>query len=201
VVHKNLLDRILQGNLPPGSRVKDTDLSQSLDVSRTPVREALVRLEKEGFMENQVGRGFIVRPLTAREVREIYPIIWSLETLALKTSEPLAGDAFDYLERITIELKDPQQDFMRLIELDKKWHNTLLSGCNNRRLTAMISDLKTTAFRYEYAYMQDRGLVETSIREHREIAEILAGEKPLAAAKLLEEHWESTMRALLKKIE
>ena len=200
LVHRNVLERILQGHLPPGSRVKDTDLSEELQVSRSPVREALRRLVKEGFLENLVGRGFIVRPLTSQEVRDIYPIIWALETLALRTSTPLPNESLLAFEKISAEMEVPQPDFIRLIELDKEWHKTLLSGCSNQRLLNMIWDLKAIAFRYEYAFMQNRELVEISIREHREISKILFDQGHDAAVPLLEKHWESSMHALLEKL-
>jgi DNA-binding GntR family transcriptional regulator len=200
LVHRNVLERILQGELSPGSRVKDTDLSGKLRVSRTPVREALVRLVKEGFLENLVGRGFIVRPLTGREVREIYPIIWTLETLALKTSEALVPGLRQTFAAISAQMVDPGQDFIRLIELDKEWHSTLLSGCKNQRLLDIIWDLKALAFRYEYAFMQNRVLVNSSIAEHREIADTLFERGIEAVIPLLETHWKASMQALLEKL-
>lgn len=200
LVHRNVLERILKGHLPPGSRVKDTSLSGEMHVSRTPVREALVRLEKEGFLENLVGRGFIVRPLTGREVQDIYPIIWTLESLALRTSVPLKSESLESFGKISATMEAPQPDFIRLIELDKEWHNTLLSGCGNQRLLDMISDLKAVVFRYEYAFMQNRDLVNISIEEHREIVKILFDRGHEAAVPLLKTHWESSMHALLEKL-
>jgi DNA-binding GntR family transcriptional regulator len=200
LVHRDVLERILQGHLPPGSRVKDTDLSGELQVSRTPVREALLRLVKEGFLENLVGRGFMVRTLTSQEVRDIYPIIWTLETLALKASEPLFHKSLQSFEKISAEMESPQSDFIRLIELDKEWHKTLLLGCGNQRLLYMIRDLKAIVFRYEYAFMQNRELVEVSIREHREISKTLFDQGHEAAVPLLVKHWESSMHALLEKV-
>jgi DNA-binding GntR family transcriptional regulator len=200
LVHRKLLMLILHGEFPPGSRVKDTELSQMLQVSRTPVREALVSLVKEGFLENLVGRGFVVRPLTAREVEEIYPIIWSLESLALRSSAPLSADALNSMETITVRMETTKPDFIRLIEFDKEWHQTLLSGCSNQRLMNMINDLKAIVFRYEYAFMQERQWVETSIREHRQIAGILTERGADAAEPVLKEHWAFSMQALLQKL-
>ncbi len=200
LVHRNLLERILQGHFQPGIRVKDTDLSGEMQVSRTPVREALLRLVKEGFLENLVGRGFMVRPLTSQEVSDIYPIIWTLETLALKTSRPLPRESLQSFEKISAEMEVPGSGFIRLIELDKEWHKTLLSSCGNQRLLEMIRDLKAIAFRYEYAFMQNRELVEISIREHREISKTLFDRGHEAAVPLLVKHWESSMHALLEKL-
>jgi DNA-binding GntR family transcriptional regulator len=155
---------------------------------------------KEGFLENLVGRGFMVRPLSSREVRDIYPIIWTLETLALKTSGPLPQESLESFEKISVGMGAPEQDFIHLIELDKKWHNTLLSGCKNQRLLEIIRDLKALAFRYEYAFMQNRELVEISIREHREIVKKLFAHGHEAAVPLLVNHWETSMHALLEKL-
>ena len=200
LVHRNVLERILQGQLSPGSRVKDTELSEELRVSRTPVREALVRLVKEGFLENLVGRGFIVRPLTGQEVEEIYPIIWTLETLALKISGPLPPGSRESFENIAVQMTDPGQDFIRLIELDKEWHGILLSGCRNQRLLDIIRDLKDIAFRYEYAFMQNRYLVNSSLEDHREIINTLFSKSHEAVVPLLEKHWKASMQALLEKL-
>jgi DNA-binding GntR family transcriptional regulator len=200
LIHRNLLERILHGHFSPGSRIKDTELSEELDVSRTPVREALVRLVKECFLENQVGKGFLVRPLTGQEVREIYPIIGALESLALKTSEPLTRESLNRFEDITTEMGEPHDDFIQLIELDVEWHKILLSRCKNRRLLDIIADLKSISFRYEYAYMQNLELVESSIKEHREITAALYNKGPDATVPLLEMHWRFSMKALLKKL-
>lgn len=201
LVHRNLLNRILHGDLTPGTRMKDTELSKQMDVSRTPVREALVRLVKEGFLDNQVGKGFVVLPLTSREVREIYPIIGSLEILALKTSGDLAGNAFDQFEAVDKEMNDPPDDFIRLIELDADWHKALLSGCQNQRLLDMIEDLKRIAFRYEYTFMEEQPLVEESRKEHREMVDTLKEKGIDAVIPLLEKHWQFSMNALLEKLD
>ncbi len=201
VIHRKLLERILHGELSPGSRVKDTQLSEEMAVSRTPVREALVRLVKEGFLENTVGRGFVVRPLTAREVSEIYPIISGLEALALRSSQPPAESSKKNFERIAEDMAKPHPDFIPLIELDQEWHRELLSGCSNQRLLAMINDLKWIAFRYEYAFMQKPEWVGSSVREHREISDTYFDEGVEPTIKLLDKHWQFSMQALLEKFE
>ncbi|MCP4219214.1 MAG: GntR family transcriptional regulator [bacterium] len=200
LIHKNLLDRLLHGKFSPGSRIKDTELSRELNVSRTPVREALVRLVNEGFLENQVGKGFVVRPLTGGEVREIYPIIGALEVLALRSAKPPTEKSLKRMDTIGNDMNKPSTDFIRLIELDVRWHKELLSGCKNKRLLAMITDLKSIAFRYEYAFMQDTMLVESSVREHKGIEGTFVGEGFEAVVPLVKKHWEFSMNSLLEKI-
>src|SRR6516165_11700079 len=77
-VHAALRIRIVEGQLLPGSRLQDVQLAGELGVSRTPIREALLRLAGEGLVENDPNRGFFVAPLRREEIREIYPIVWAL---------------------------------------------------------------------------------------------------------------------------
>src|SRR5215469_11142131 len=88
-LHRTLLDRIVRGELAPGARIKELQISEELGVSRTPLREALLRLEREGFVRSELARGFSVEPLSAREIRESYPIIAALEALAMRSSAPV----------------------------------------------------------------------------------------------------------------
>src|SRR6516164_1747566 len=82
-IHALLRERIVKGGVPPGNRLQDVQLASELGVSRTPVREALLRLEREGLVESDPNRGFFVAPLSRQEVLEIYPMVWALKCLAL----------------------------------------------------------------------------------------------------------------------
>ncbi|HYH83097.1 MAG TPA: GntR family transcriptional regulator [Longimicrobium sp.] len=195
-VHRAIVGRILREEIAAGSRVSDSVLAQELGVSRTPVREALLRMEREGFLEVDVGRGFFVKPLSAGEVAEVYPVLWTLEVLALRTAGPDAGTVAE-LDRINGELADAGDDPERRIELDVAWHQALLAGCENRLLLEMIARLKAVIRRYEYAYMQNAVRVPVSTRTHHEIARALERGDIEAAVPLLESNWRFTMEELL----
>jgi DNA-binding GntR family transcriptional regulator len=200
-VHRALVARILRDDLRPGARLSDSVLAGELGVSRTPVREALVRLEREGFLAADVGRGFFVKPLSAREVREVYPILWTLETLALRTAPPPTRARLADLERNNREMAAAGDDPERRIDLDMAWHRTLLEGCENEQLLAMIGTLKSVIRRYEYAYMQQAGLIPVSTATHEEIARaVMAGDADGAAA-LLERNWRFGMEQVLSWME
>jgi DNA-binding GntR family transcriptional regulator len=200
-VHRAIVGRILREELAPGARISDSVLAQELGVSRTPVREALLRLEGEGFLEVAPGRGFFVKPLSAGEVREVYPILWTLEVLALRSSGPPSPDALAELGRINAELAEAGDDPERRIDLDAAWHRTLLEGCGNQQLLGLIASLKAVIRRYEYAYMQNAGLVPVSTRAHDEIARAMERGDVDAAAPLLEDNWRFTLAELLPWLE
>lgn len=200
-VHRAIVGRILREELAPGARISDSALAQELGVSRTPVREALLRLEREGFLEVDVGRGFFVKALSPRELREVYPIVWTLELLALRTS-PLPGRArVAELDRINGELATAGDDPERRTDLDVAWHRALLDGCGNQRLLEMIAAQKAVIRRYEYAYMQNAGLIPVSTRTHDDIARSLENGDVEGAAVLLEGNWKITLDELLPWLE
>jgi len=200
-VHRAVVGRILREELAPGARISDSVMAQELGVSRTPVREALLRLEREGFLEVDVGRGFFVKPLSAREMREVYPIVWALEVLALRSVPPLPRSTIAELDRINAELARTENDPERRIDLDVLWHQTLLEGCGNQRLMEMIDSVKAVVRRYEYAYMQNSGFIPISTRTHDEITRALERGDVEAAVPLLESNWRFGMEEMLEWIE
>jgi DNA-binding GntR family transcriptional regulator len=198
-VHKVILERIVSGDLAPGARIKEVQLSEELGVSRTPLREALLRLEREGFVRSELARGFSVESLSAREVRETYPIIAALEELALRASAPVLTSLIERLTKLNKELA-ANAGPKSAMDYDSRWHETLISGCPNRRLNQTITELRSTLRRYERFYMMDKVLVSESAKQHaRVVAAISAGDIE-AALSALAENWHFGMETLLLRI-
>jgi DNA-binding GntR family transcriptional regulator len=196
-VHQELLNRIIRGEIAPGLRLRDSDLAEELGVSRTPVREALLRLERESFIVAQKHFGFSVKRLQESEIHEVYPLIRLLECAALE-SEPLpCAEKIKELEELGDSLRLEGADPLRRIELDSAWHAALIEGACNQHLMRMLSDLKRILLRYEYAFMRDDELVSESVAEHAAIAEALGRGRRKDAVKLLGAHWERCDRVTL----
>jgi DNA-binding GntR family transcriptional regulator len=186
---KAVLEWILDGTLPPGSDVNEASLAASLGVSRTPLREALLALEQDGFLVSETGRGFRVVPLTERDVEEIYPMLWTLEGLAVRDGANLTAERKRRLTAINRELEAAASNPEAAMKLDREWHDTLLQGSENRRLRDVIAGLKDLARRYELAYMRHAGKVILSGRQHRGILVALDGGNIERALALLKENW------------
>jgi DNA-binding GntR family transcriptional regulator len=194
-----LLNRIIVGELKAGEAVKESRLAAQLKVSRTPLREALLQLEREGFIRSDERRGFSVEHLSAREVREIYPMIWALEALAVRSSAVCAPLLAPELARINSEFakaRDPQRALM----LDTQWHEKLTSQSQNRRLFTSISALRLAIRRYETVYMSDTRLIPQSVLQHKAIIRALQRHDVDAAVKGLEDNWRFAMEVLLRKM-
>jgi DNA-binding GntR family transcriptional regulator len=200
-VHASLRDRIVEGRLPPGSRLPDVQLAAELGVSRTPVREALLRLATEGLVESDPNRGFFVAALCRQDVLETYPLVWTLECLALQSCGPPASDQVKALRQINVDLAAVPGDALRRQELDLRWHQTLVEPCANRRLKELLIGLKQVVRRYECLYMQDPARVRRSVRDHAEILEVLVKKRPRLAGRLLERNWRTGMESVLAHLD
>ena len=196
-VHKELLGLILQGTLTPGQRLRDTQFTQQLGVSRTPIREALLRLEREGFITSQLHQGFSVKPLIESEIREVYPLVGLLECTALDEIPVPAAKKIEQLHQLSQAMQQEGSDALRRIELDEAWHKALVAESGNQHLTRILDDLKRILFRYEHAFMQVSQWVTESTQEHRAIVAALEHGKRREAVRLLDTHWDRTMKAIL----
>lgn len=195
-VYRQLLDRIARGDLPPGVRVRDTQMASQLGVSRTPVREALLRLAREGVLDADMGRGFSVRALDASEMRETGAILSKLEGLALELSGEIPAGRLAELVAIDRELAGIRGDPDRCIDLDEQWHRTLLQGCANQRLLSMIATLWQVPRRYMRAYLRDAGRVSLSTQHHARIIEALRQNDLAAAGRRFSHHWQRGIEEL-----
>src|SRR5215207_3885888 len=154
-VYQEILQRVQHGELVPGTRVRDTTLASQLGVSRTPVREALLRLAREGVLDADMGRGFSVCRLDPAEMRESGAILSALEVLALRSAAPTSSDHLVRLGDIDRTLAGTRSDVDRVVALEEEWHRVLLLDCPNRRLRDMIENLWQVPRRYMRAYLRD----------------------------------------------
>lgn len=191
-----LRSRIVAGELKPGARLTEAPLAAALGVSRTPLREALLRLAAEGLVVAEPDRGFSVSSLTEREVREIYPMLGVLEALALEESGRLLAAAAGRLGRIGQRVARAGAPGAAIGQ-DTAFHEALVAHCPNRRLVAAIGALRSSIERYERLYMADQALVAQSAAQHDEIVQRIAAGDVVAAAAALREHYRFSMDAMV----
>jgi DNA-binding GntR family transcriptional regulator len=195
-VYREIVELIHSGELPPGTRVKDTSVATQLGVSRTPVREALLRLAREGILDADMGRGFKVCRLDAKEMRETGAILGALESLALQSCGEISSERLARLSEIDRELSGTRSDVDRSVALDEEWHRTLLADCPNRRLRDIISTLWQVPRRYMRAYLRDARRVTLSTQHHARIIEALRRKDYQDAAQRFTHHWERGIEEL-----
>lgn len=194
-----LIEWIVAGRLSPGRSVGEEAIAAELGISRTPLREALIALERDGFVEAQHSRGFVVNPLSRSEVREIYPVLWGLEVVAVELGAAAGELDLTELRRLNRKFLDANTARDRL-DLDTAWHRALISTSHNLRLIALVERARNAVKRYERAYMSARGLQAKSAREHTGIIHALSQGKVGAATQRVKHHWREGQERVLQLI-
>jgi DNA-binding GntR family transcriptional regulator len=191
-----LLQRIERGDLATGAKLRDATIAAELGVSRTPVREAMVRLAREGVLSAEPGRGFRLAPMSAAEVREIGSILAALEPLALEQSAEPTAEQLTRLGEVVRRLEQTRADIAACVELDDRFHRVLLEGCPNRRLLRLVETLRGGLRRYVHHYLQRGGRVSLSTLQHTKIADALRKGDRAGAGQLLERKWRRGMEEI-----
>lgn len=198
-VRQVLLERLLSGELEPGRGINESRLAEELGVSRTPLREALLELTFEGFVESEQGKGFSVKGLSAETAWDLYLLVGWLEGVALRNAGLPEDSELAGLQAIDAERMEArnQNDIHRTVELDARWHASLISGCSNRECQDILKLLRRRLYRYEYVFADDLhqadGLIDTrvaaTLEHHKQIMDALANRNLEFAVELLKHHW------------
>lgn len=201
-VRRVVLRRILQGELSGGANLNEAQLADVLGVSRTPVREALMQLEQETFLVSDPGRGFFVAPMTAQEVRDLFPLIGVLESTALRWAGPPPPAVLRELGAINDEFAGIDGNPEAVLDLNGQWHRLLVRHSDNQRLRDMIEQTRRQAYRYEYHYfMQGPARTGTSVSLHTAITDPLDRGDVEAACEAIAEHWLTDLDLMLPPVE
>ena len=192
-----LLRLIVSARLRPGSVLSSVELARRMGISRTPVREALQRLEKDGFVVSDASGGFRVPELRSDEAKNIYELRAELEPLALRLAGPPPAGTAQELERINTRLKSVRAA-ADLIRLDEKWHRRLVEHCPNEILLGYIINLHRLSRRYEYAYMASSSGVRPSLDQHDDILAALEKHDLGAACQKLNQNMLVGLPGILK---
>lgn len=196
---------ILDNLLPPGSQRLESELATELELSRTPVREALVRLEQDGLVEITPRHGIRVRPISPADMREIYDVLNSLEPtaaelLALRglpasSLAPLA-DACAAMEAAL-----GSGDRRAWAAADEAFHLGLAELCGNRRLAGMVMQVWEQSHRARMFTLGQRPLPERSTAEHRAVLDAIAAHDGETAREMYRHHRSRSGEELIALIE
>ncbi len=204
VVCESLREAIRKGVLKPGERLMEIQLSEELGVSRTPVREAIRKLELEGYVVMMPRRGTYVASMSIRDVNEIFEIRTALESLSNGlAAERITDEELEQLQRLIVMIggyvKDGNID--KIVETDIEFHELLYKAARNNRLVGIISNLREQLTRFRTLSMSHPGRLEATLDEHRVIVEAIAQGDVKAAQQAAERHMENSEKTLMKAME
>lgn len=197
--------RILDNEYAPGMQVPEQVLADSLGTSRTPVREALVRLEQEGLIQLVPRHGMRVLSISARDMKEIYEVLISLEPMAtelLATKKPDRSEVMSLIEACDeMEAALDRDDLEAWAKADEKFHFQLVALCGNRRLAAMVMGVWEQSHRARMITLRMRPKPIESTREHRAVVEAIIAGDVVGARDLYREHRSKAAKAMIGIIE
>lgn len=197
-VYAALLEAIVSGTLAPGSRLRDSDLAAELRVSRTPVREALQRLEDEGLVQTIPGSQTRVAPLRESDAREAIPVAAALQALAARQATPLlTGADFVHLEAANADFAAALAagDIPGALAGDDAFHAVFVARAGNGELQRSLQRLRPRVRRLELARFRALAGRE-SVAQHADIIAAAARGDARATGDLVEENWLTLGRLL-----
>lgn len=186
VVFQILRQSILHGELKPGERLMEIHLAERLGVSRTPIREAIRKLELEGLVVMIPHRGAAVASITEKDLKDVLEVRLTLEILAGEVAcERITPELLEELKKAGKEfgrLKETE-DVNFLAEADVRFHEIIYAATENARLITILNNLREQMYRYRLEYLKDKGSHERLCQEHQEIyAAIKNGDKKAVGA-------------------
>lgn len=200
IVFEHLREAIIKGKLRPGERLMEMQLADEMGVSRTPVREAIRKLELEGLVIMIPRRGAYVADLSIKDVAETFEIRSALEALAASlAAERITPEEAEEMERILVRIGAAieEDDMQQLVALDEEYHNLLYKASRNDRLMQILNNLREQIQRFRVTTLAVPGRVRVALQEHRNIAEAISERNAELAHQLALEHIENAENALM----
>lgn len=198
-VYNELRRRLVQGELKPGQRLREIELSAMLGVSRTPVREAIKRLESEGFAAYVSRRGAVVSELTPEQAAELYAVREILEGSAANFAARFAtGSEIEILEELLSNQRKAGDDPEVLSRINRQFHQMIYRMAHNRYLLGLLSTAQDYMLLLRETTYFDPGRPETALSEHSEIVSAIKARDSERAEAAARKHIREAQRIRMK---
>jgi DNA-binding GntR family transcriptional regulator len=186
---------ILDGTLAPGAQLRDKGLAEQLGVSRTPIREAILRLEDEGLVQTKPNRATRVSTIDFHGAFHLYSIVWTLEKLALTQAfgsiiELHIQTMTEANERFLQKMKI--RDRLAALDADHDFHSVYVKLSQNKELEKVISEIKQKLRRLDFYYFDKIKDAALSYEEHAQIIEALKNKDLSLALNAIESNWKNS---------
>ena len=203
VVFNTLRQAILRGELKPGERLMEIQLAKKLGVSRTPIREAIRKLELEGLVLMIPRKGAEVAEITEKNMLDVLEVRRALEELAVKlaceriTEEEIQElkDAADAFQKILSE-----KDITKIAEADEAFHDVIFKSTGNDRLIQLLNSLREQMYRYRLEYLKREEYHPQLLEEHQQIIDRITRKDQSEAAELIDRHIGNQVDVMLEMI-
>ena len=200
-IYDSLRNAIINGDIKSGIRLVETHVAEQLGVSRTPVREAIHKLELEGLVSSHPSKGLIVNEVSVEDIEEIQGLRMILESYAVRLAAKNIKDGD--LKRLEETINQSEEalkkgDINRVMMFNTRFHDLIYSISGSKRLENLIRQLNEHILRFRKAALHTKGHAEQALREHRLILKALKMRDPDYAHTLVSQHISENTKAVLK---
>lgn len=199
VVFKTLRQAILRGELKPGERLMEIQLANKLGVSRTPIREAIRKLELEGLVLMIPRKGAEVADITEKSLRDVLEVRKALEELSVQLAcDRITDEQIRELEEAAGEFEEilKSDDVTEIAEADVNFHDIIYRATDNQKLIQLLNNLGEQMYRYRVEYLKNPEVHKKLICEHEEIICYIKRHEKEKAVRIVCEHIDNQVTAV-----
>ncbi len=203
VVFNTLRQAILTGELKPGERLMEIHLANRLGVSRTPIREAIRKLELEGLVTMIPRRGAEVAQITEKSMSDVLEVRRALDALCVELAcDRITEEELESLKQACegFEQAVKTRDVKKIAQADVAFHDIIVKATGNQRLVQLVNNLSEQMYRYRFEYIKDFSQHERLVDEHRIIYESIVNKDKETASTAAQTHIDNQKRAIIKQI-
>lgn len=204
VVFNTLRQAILTGEMKPGERLMEIHLANRLGVSRTPIREAIRKLELEGLVIMIPRRGAEVAQITWKNLKDVLEVRRALDVLAIKLAcERMRQEELVQLYQACDNFKEATgtQDLRQIAKADVQLHDIIVASTRNDRLVQLVNNLAEQMYRYRFEYIKDSSQYGGLIQEHYDMYESILRKDKESAARAVMKHIDNQEEAITKQLQ
>jgi DNA-binding GntR family transcriptional regulator len=200
-IYKFLRREIVNGDLSPGERIIETDISAKTGFSRGPIREAMTKLAHEGFITIKPNKGAVVSKASIEELEDWYSLLAVLEAMAVEWATPHMKTAdMKKLRHINKEIihcaGHERENFVNeWIELNWDFHRVFWNKCGNKKLALVLEDIRQRTFRFRYVSVWIASSDDFT-RDHQKVIDAIERKKPSQAGNAMKKHIQRDLQLL-----
>ena len=203
VVFNTLRQAILIGELKPGERLMEIHLADRLGVSRTPIREAIHKLEREGLVTIMPRRGAEVAQITEKSMNDVLEVRRALDALCVELAcDRITEEGLDNLRAACDNFEQcvKTKDSKKIAQADVALHDIIVQATGNQRLIQLVNNLSEQMYRYRFEYIKDSSQHKTLVEEHRIIYQSIVQKDKETAAEAARTHIDNQKKAIIRQI-
>ncbi|MCQ2524141.1 MAG: GntR family transcriptional regulator [Lachnospiraceae bacterium] len=203
VVFHTLRKAILTGKLKPGERLMEIHLAETLGVSRTPVREAIHKLELEGLVVLIPRRGAQVASISQKSLKDVLEVRRALDTLCAELAcERISDEEKERLKKACLDFENATKtkDATVIAKADVAFHDIIIGATGNEKLVTLINNISEQIYRYRFEYIKDETQHQRLIKEHRILLNAVLSQDVSAAREATQIHIDNQEQSILSQL-